>query len=109
MAAKKVYGDDLAAYLCFMGVRVIEMHRVLRHDGSLYLHCDPTASHYLKMLLDAVFGHANFRNEIVWKRTLGRGDGKRYGRIHDILHTKSKTYTWENVYVDDPEYIEKNL
>ncbi|MDE0022099.1 MAG: DNA methyltransferase [Candidatus Poribacteria bacterium] len=111
MAAKKVYGDDLAAYLCFMGVRVIEMHRVLRHDGSLYLHCDPTASHYLKMLLDAVFGHANFRNEIVWKRTLGRGDGKRYGRIHDILlfYTKSKTYTWKNVYVDDPEYIRKTF
>ena len=67
--AKKVYGDDMAAFLCFMAVRLLEMHRVLRSDGSLYLHCDPTASHYLKALLDGIFGQENFRNEVVWKRT----------------------------------------
>ncbi len=111
MAAKTVYGDDLAAYLCFMGVRVIEMHRVLRHDGSLYLHCDPTASHYLKMLLDAVFGQENFRNEIVWRRYGSHNDARtKWGRIHDILlfYTKSKTYTWTNEAREpyDEEYLQ---
>ena len=111
MAAKQVYGDGLAAYLCFMGVRLIEMHRVLRHDGSLYLHCDPTASHYLKMLLDAVFGQANFRNEIVWRRYGSHNDARtKWGRIHDIIlfYTKSKTYTWTNEAREpyDEEYIQ---
>lgn len=57
------YGDDMGAFLCFMAVRLLEMHRILRPDGSLYLHCDPTASHYLKELLDAVFGRENFNNQ----------------------------------------------
>ena len=60
------YGDDMGAFLCFMGVRLIEMWRILRNDGSIYLHCDTTASHYLKELMDAVFKPKNFRNEIVW-------------------------------------------
>ena len=64
--ARKVYGDDLGAFLCFMAVRLMAMRRVLREDGSIYLHCDPTASHWLKALMDAVFGKANFRNEIIW-------------------------------------------
>ncbi len=94
MAAKTVYGDDLAAYLCFMGVRVIEMHRVLRHDGSLYLHCDPTASHYLKMLLDAVFGKSNFRNEIVWCYNVGGKSKRWWARKHDIIlfYTRGSDY-----------------
>ncbi len=58
--------NDMMAYLAMMAVRLIELHRVLKKTGSLYLHCDPTASHYLKILLDAVFGTTNFRNEIVW-------------------------------------------
>ena len=68
-AARAAWGDDMAAFLCFMGVRLIEMRRVLRDNGTLYLHCDPTASHYLKALLDAIFGRKNFRNEIVWHYT----------------------------------------
>ena len=60
--------NDMMAYLTMMAQRMIELHRVLKPTGSIYLHCDPTASHYLKLLLDAVFGAANFRNEIVWKR-----------------------------------------
>ena len=61
-------GSDMGAFLCYMGVRLMEMHRVLREDGSLYLHCDTTASHYLKAMLDAIFGRKSFRNEVVWKR-----------------------------------------
>jgi len=61
--------NALTAYLAMMAVRLVELHRVLKPTGSLYLHCDPTASHYLKILLDAVFGARNFRNEITWKRT----------------------------------------
>ena len=72
--ARQSYGDDMGAFLCFMGVRLLEMHRVLRTDGSLYLHCDPTASHYLKQLVDAVFGKANFRSEIHWYY---------YNKMHD--------------------------
>ena len=64
--AKQVYGDDMAAFLCWLGVRLLEMHRVLRDDGSLYLHIDHTAHAYVKTLMDAVFGKSNFRNEIVW-------------------------------------------
>jgi len=60
------YGDDLGGYLCFMGVRLLEMHRVLRQDGSIDWPCDPTARHYLKPILDSIFGNKNFRNEIVW-------------------------------------------
>ena len=84
-AARAAWGDDMAAFLCFMGVRLIEMRRVLRDDGSLYLHCDPTASHYLKALLDAVFGRRNFRNEIVWCYKSG-GVSKRYfAKKHDAI------------------------
>jgi site-specific DNA-methyltransferase (adenine-specific) len=64
--------NDMMAYLAMMAVRLIELHRVLKPTGSLYLHCDPTASHYLKVLLDAIFEKMNFRNEIIWKRTSSR-------------------------------------
>ena len=83
------YGDDMAAFLCWLGVRLMEMHRVLRDDGSIYLHCDPTASHYIKVLMDGIFSAGNFRSEITWKRTGAHSDGRQgrrqYGRIHDIL------------------------
>ena len=100
-AARAAWGDDMAAFLCFMGVRLIEMRRVHRDDGSLYLHCDPTASHYLKSLLDAVFGRRNFRNEIVWCYTdpAGRRNTDYYKRTHDMIfwyakdQTKCRTYT----------------
>lgn len=64
--SRKTYGDDMGAFLCFMALRLLAMRRLLKRTGSIYLHCDPTASHYVKMLMDAVFGRKNFRNEIVW-------------------------------------------
>src|SRR5438034_455674 len=68
-------GDsNMLAYLAMMAPRLVELRRVLKPTGSIYLHCDPTASHYLKLLLDAVFGPDNFRNDIVWKRKAGRGE-----------------------------------
>ena len=83
--SRKSYGDDMGAFLCFMGVRLLEMRRVLRDDGSIYMHCDPTASHYLKELMDSVFGKQNFRNEIVWCYT-GPGNTKRwFPRKHDTI------------------------
>ncbi len=83
-------GDGgMMAYLAMMSVRLIELHRVLKPTGSLYLHCDPTGSHYLKILLDAIFGNDNFRNEIVWKRKAGRGETNkaavRFGVSHDTI------------------------
>lgn len=77
--------NDVMAYLAMMAVRLIELHRVLKPTGSLYLHCDPTASHYLKILLDAIFGKDQFLNEITWKRTTAHNDPWRFGRISDRL------------------------
>lgn len=84
------------AYLTMMAVRLLELHRVLKPTGSLYLHCDPTASHYLKILLDGVFGAGQYRNEIIWKRTSGRKSVSQFGRVHDVLlfYTKSYATTW---------------
>ena len=95
-ATRDVYGDDMAAFLCFMGVRLLEMHRVLRPTGSLYLHCDPTASHYLKSLMDAIFGRKNFRNEIVWSYRRWAGKAKQYQRMHDAVfyYVMGGEYTW---------------
>ena len=104
-SSKEVYGDDMAAFLCWMGVRLLEMHRVLREDGSMYLHCDHTASHYLKTLMDAIFGRRNFQNAIVWQRYGSHNDAgqgsKHFGRIHDTLlfYTKTQDYIWEHQYV----------
>lgn len=83
--SRMTYGDDMGAFLCFMAARLIEMRRVLRDDGSIYLHCDPTASHYLKALMDAVFGRQKFRNDIVWKRFNFHADAKRFGAITDRI------------------------
>ena len=85
--SRSSYGDDMGAFLCFMAVRLLAMRRVLREDGSIYLHCDPTASHYLKELMDAVFGRKNFRNEIVWHYNTGGKGKSQFLRKHD-LHTK---------------------
>ena len=108
--AKQVYGDDMAAFLCWMGVRLLEMHRVLRDDGSLYLHIDHTAHAYVKTLMDAVFGSANFRNDIVWKRSGGKSGAKKWGVTTDrlLFYTKSDTLTWNQQYQPhDPEYVSK--
>jgi hypothetical protein len=71
--------SDMLAYLSMMAPRLVELHRKLKPTGSLYLHCDPTASHYLKLLLDAVFGPERFRNEIIWRRTGAHGKTRRWG------------------------------
>jgi DNA modification methylase len=88
--------EGLSAYLVMMAVRLIELHRVLKPTGSLYLHCDPTASHYLKVVLDQIFGPENFRSEIVWKRTSAHSSARRWGPVHDVIlfYTKGEGYTW---------------
>jgi DNA modification methylase len=88
--------SDVMAYLALMAPRLLELKRVLKDTGSLYLHCDPTVSHYLKLLLDAVFGPQRFINEVVWQRTSAHNDAQRYGRVHDILlfYSKSDARTW---------------
>ncbi len=99
--------NDMMAYLSMMAVRILELHRVLKPTGSLYLHCDPTASHYLKILLDAVFGPGNFRNEITWKRTSAHSDGARYGKNTDIImfFSKSNDWTWNKQFIEyDDDY-----
>ncbi len=90
-AARDCQGDDTAAFLCFLSVRLLEMHRVLKPTGSIYLHCDPTASHYIKMLMDAVFGKKNFQNEIVWHYQTGGVSKKRFARKHDVILFYVKT------------------
>ena len=93
---KRIGGrEDLASFLCFMAVRLIEMRRILKNTGSLYLHCDPTASHYLKSLMDAIFGDRSFRNEIVWAYT-GPGSPRmrQFNRKHDIIFWYAKGRTW---------------
>ena len=95
-AAGVTYGKSMKAYLIMMSVRMLELDRILKPTGSIYLHCDPTASHYLKTMMDSIFGQRNFRNEIVWHRI--RGAGKRtqhepisYGRStdHILFYAKS--------------------
>jgi site-specific DNA-methyltransferase (adenine-specific) len=88
--------NDMMAYLTMMAVRLLELHRVLKPTGSLYLHCDPTASHYLKILLDAIFSAEMFRNEVTWKRTTTHSDSKTWSRVSDTLffYTKGFKFTW---------------
>ena len=103
------WGDDMGAFLCFMGVRLLAMHRVLRSDGSIYLHCDPTASHYLKALMDSVFGKVNFRDEVIWyKGYRGTPRKSRFQQEHDTIlrYSKSDDCTWNPTYV---EYRDKKM
>ncbi len=109
----KVLGQgSLLAYLVSMTLRIAEIHRVLKPTGSFYLHCDPTASHYLKIVLDAIFCSqgGDFRNEIIWKRTSGHSDAGKYGSVHDVIlfYMKSLKGTWNQPYQKyDQEYINK--
>jgi site-specific DNA-methyltransferase (adenine-specific) len=100
--------NDMTAYLVMMANRLLELHRVLKPTGSLYLHCDPTASHYLKIVLDAVFGKENFQNEIIWKRTSAHSNAtQKYASIHDTIffYAKASNTTWNRVYEPyDSEY-----
>jgi len=102
--------SDMLAYLAMMAPRLCELRRVLRPTGSLYLHCDPTASHYLKVLLDSVFGPEHFRNEIVWKRTGAHNDPSRYGSNIDVIlfYTRGDEWTWNSILLPhDPEYAKR--
>ena len=100
--------NDMMAYLTMMAPRMVELHRVLKPTGSIYLHCDPTASHYLKLLMDALFGPTRFRNEIMWQRTTAHSDSTRYGANTDIIlfYSKSDEWTWNTQFRDyDEKYI----
>ena len=104
---------DMLAYLVMMAPRLVELRRVMKPNGSIYLHCDPAASHYLKMLLDAVFGPDKFRTEIIWKRSSAHSDAKQgraqHGRIHDVIlfYTKTDDWKWNNIFTPyDESYVE---
>ena len=110
--AKLSHSESMAGYLTFMAIRLLEMHRVLKPTGSIYLHCDTHASHYLKAIMDALFGENNFRNDIIWRRYGSHNDAtRRFGRIHDSLlfYNKSELYKWTNDAREpyDEEYIKK--
>jgi site-specific DNA-methyltransferase (adenine-specific) len=90
-----IHSKAMMSYLTYMAQRIIEMHRILKDTGSLYLHCDPTASHYLKLLLDEIFGKNNFRNEIVWGYTgPGSPNMRQFNRKHDIIFWYAKGSAW---------------
>ena len=104
-AFRALLGDsDMMAYLAMMAPRLVELRRVLKSTGSIHLHCDPTASHYLKILIDAVFGPTNFRSEIIWKRSSAHSDAKQgrkiHGHIHDVIlfYTKTDEWKWNGLY-----------
>ena len=100
------HGKGMQSYLCMLGIRLLEMRRVLKDTGSIYLHCDPTASHYLKLLMDAVFGAGHFQADITWKRTTSHNDSTRYGNNTDTLlfYSKNEQWTW---YPQFQKYDEK--
>lgn len=96
-ALRRFLGEnDVMAYLTMMANRLLELHRVLKPTGSIYLHCDPTASHYLKVVLDGVFGKETYQNEIVWKRTTTHSDSKTWSRVADSIffYTKTDSFIW---------------
>jgi site-specific DNA-methyltransferase (adenine-specific) len=102
--------SQMLAYLVMMAARLVELHRVLKPTGSLYLHCDPTASHYLKIILDTIFGPERFINEIVWKRTSAHSSAKKYAPIHDTLlyYGKSDRITWNEPRTGyEQDYLDK--
>ncbi len=109
--AELTHGRGMKSYLIMMAVRLLEMKRVLKETGSIYLHCDPTASHYLKMLMDSIFGKDNCRNEIIWQRFSAHNDAKNgFAKIHDILlfYAASSSTKFNKTYEPyQKEYIEK--
>lgn len=104
--------SDMMAYLTMMTPRLVELHRVLKETGSIYLHCDPTASHYIKLLMDAVFGITGYSNEIIWRRygshnDVGQGS-KSFGRVHDVIffYAKSREHKWTQIFTPlNEEYV----
>lgn len=111
-AFRQLLGEsDMLAYLSMMAPRLVELRRVLKRTGSIYLHCDPTASAHLRLLMDSIFGESNFRNEIVWKRTSAHSDSSTCGNTHDVLlfYTKSDDFIWNKQYQKyDEDYIESH-
>ena len=107
--------NAMMAYLVMMTPRLVELHRVLKPTGSIYLHCDPTAGHYLKLVMDTVFGPQNFRSEINWRRTSAHNDAKQgrrqYGNVRDTIHfyTKSNKWTWNWIYTEYQEQYVNNV
>ena len=102
--------NDMMAYLTMMAQRMIELHRVLKPTGSIYLHCDPTASHYLKLLMDAVFGAGGFRSEIIWRRQSAHSDARNYGSVHDtiLFYVKTDRFLWNQSFQPyETEYVEQ--
>jgi site-specific DNA-methyltransferase (adenine-specific) len=103
--------NQMMAYLVMMATRLVELHRVLKPTGSLYLHCDPTASHYLKIVLDVVFGPLCFQKEIIWKRTSAHSDAKTMGNSHDtiLFYVKGNEFTWNKQYQPySEEYVDSH-
>lgn len=111
-ALREFIGENqMMAYLVMMCARLIELHRVLKSTGSIYLHCDPTASHYLKIVLDTIFGSQNYRSEIIWKRSAAHGGSVNYNNIHDSIYyySKSANPVWNNPRAPhDDEYIKSH-
>ena len=112
-AAGVAHGKGMKSYLIMMAVRLLEMQRLLKSTGSLYLHCDPTADAYLRILLDAVFGSAAFKNEIVWRRTTAKSLTKRrMASNHDVVlrYDRSDVMTWNPQHgPHNPEYIKRTI
>ena len=111
---REFIGDNqMMAYLVMMAIRLVELHRVLKPTGSLYLHCDPTASHYLKIVLDTIFGVENFKSEITWKRTSSHNDARRnFSNLNDILlfYTKTDSYIFNPQFTPySNDYIKRNF
>ena len=100
--ARLVHGNGMASYLSMMAQRLREMRRLLKPTGSIYLHCDPTASHYLKLLMDAVFGVGRFMNEIVWHYRRWTGRAKRFQRLHDtiLFYSRTQECLFNELYTD---------
>ena len=101
-----VHGDSMSGYLTFLGVRLIELQRVLKPSGSLYLHCDPHASHYIKIIMDALFGSKFFRNEIVWKRPPSPWGARRWRAVHDtiLFYTGQRRHRWNRIFLKHPAW-----
>lgn len=109
-AARQSHGKSMMAYLIMVAVRLLEMRRILKPTGSIYLHCDPTASHYLKLLMDGIFGNSGFVSEVIWKRTSAHSGTKGWGPVHDTIlcYGGGPKFLWNPTFQPyDPEYVEK--
>ncbi len=104
-AANAAAGEDMGAFLCWLGVRVLEMRRILKPAGSLYLHCDHTANSYIRAMMDAIFGPRNMRSQIAWRRATAHNNAKGYGNITDTIlyYSKSEKFTWNGDAVATPK------